>query len=106
MGRTRETQRRQVSNNRYDWYVYMVRCADGSLYTGITRDLEARVSTHNKGTGAKYTRGRLPVSLIYAEAAADRATASQREMAIKKLSRPDKISLISSVTTTDQLSAS
>jgi len=73
-----------------DWHVYLVRCADSSLYTGIARDLDARIATHNAGTGAKYTRGRLPVTLVYSEPAPDRATASRRENAIKKLSRAEK----------------
>jgi putative endonuclease len=88
------------------WQVYILECGDGSLYTGITRDLEARVVTHNKGIGAKYTRGRLPVRLIYAEPAPDRAIATQREMAIKKLTRPHKLSLISSFEATGKSSAS
>jgi putative endonuclease len=88
------------------WQVYILECGDGSLYTGITRDLEERVLTHNKGTGAKYTRGRLPVRLIYAEPAPDRAIATQREMAIKKLSRPNKLSLIGSFESTGKAAAS
>jgi putative endonuclease len=88
------------------WQVYILECGDGSLYTGITRDLKARVVTHNKGIGAKYTRGRLPVRLIYAEPAPDRAIATQREMAIKKLTRPHKLSLISSFEVTGKSSAS
>jgi putative endonuclease len=88
------------------WQVYILECGDGSLYTGITRDLEARVVTHNKGVGAKYTRGRLPVRLIYAEPAPDRAIATQREMAIKKLSRPNKLRLIGSFEPADKASAS
>jgi predicted GIY-YIG superfamily endonuclease len=77
-----------------DWQVYIVECADGSLYTGIARDVTARIVTHNKGTGAKYTRGRLPVQLIYQEKASDRASASRREYEIKMLSRDAKLMLI------------
>jgi predicted GIY-YIG superfamily endonuclease len=73
-----------------DWQVYMVRCADGSFYTGIARDLEARIACHNAGKGAKYTRGRLPVELAYSEAAQDRSAASKRERAIKRLDAPAK----------------
>ena len=78
-----------------DWYVYILECADGSLYTGITRDLEARINIHNDGTGAKYTRGRLPVKLVYSEATDSRSSASQREHAIKQLSRQSKLNLLS-----------
>jgi len=67
------------------WCVYIVRCADGSLYTGITKDVESRVSLHNAGRGAKYTRARRPVELVYREAVADRGAAVRRECAIKRL---------------------
>ena len=77
-----------------DWHVYIVECADGSLYTGIARDVNARIKTHNNGSGAKYTRGRLPVILRYQETARDRSTALQREHAIKQLSRNGKFALI------------
>ena len=77
-----------------DWHVYILECADGSLYTGIARDVVARIKTHNNGNGAKYTRGRLPVILRYQETAHDRSTASQREHAIKQLSRNGKFALI------------
>ncbi|HFB54858.1 MAG TPA: GIY-YIG nuclease family protein [Hellea balneolensis] len=78
-----------------DWSVYIVQCDDGSLYTGITNDLERRVSQHNAGRGAKYTKTRRPVRLVYHEASDNRSTASQREHAIKKLSRSEKLKLIS-----------
>ena len=78
-----------------DWTVYMVRCADDTLYTGIARDAQARLATHNAGRGAKYTRSRRPVTLIYQEAAPDRSEASKREWAIKRLSRREKLSLLS-----------
>jgi len=68
----------------------MLRCADDTLYCGITNDLEKRITAHNDGTAAKYTRGRTPVQLIYAEPCADKSTALKREMQIKKLSRPKK----------------
>lgn len=67
------------------WYIYVVQCADDSLYTGIARDVAARVECHNKGLGARYTRSRLPVRLVHAEAAADRSEAQRREYAIKRL---------------------
>jgi len=76
------------------WHVYIVRCADSTFYTGIARDLEARIVTHNAGTGARYTRGRGPVKLVYSECVADRPAALRRELAIKRLSRPAKGRLI------------
>ena len=75
------------------WTVYILRCNDGSLYTGITTDLAARIDAHNNGTGAKYTRPRRPVHLHYAEPAADRSAASKREHQIKRLSRQAKLKL-------------
>ena len=77
-----------------EWHVYMLRCADHSLYTGVATDLEARVATHNSGKGAKYTRGRLPVKLVYQEAVADRGAALKREHAIKRLPAAAKRQLI------------
>ena len=78
------------------WQVYIVRCADGSLYTGITRDVGRRIAEHNGdgGVGANYTRSRRPVALVYSEAAANRSAASRREHAIKSLSRAEKLALI------------
>jgi putative endonuclease len=78
------------------WRVYIVRCADGSLYTGIAIDLERRIAEHNadSGLGASYTRSRRPVTLVYEEAAADRSAASKREYRIKQLSRTEKLALI------------
>jgi putative endonuclease len=76
------------------WTVYLVRCGDGSLYTGITNDLAARLAAHNRGKGAAYTRGRLPIDLVYSEGAEDRSTALRREAAIKRMSRSGKIQLL------------
>ena len=76
------------------WYVYMVRCSDGSLYTGITKDVESRVSLHNAGRGAKYTRARRPVELVYRETVGDRGAAVRRECAIKRLRPMAKQNLI------------
>jgi putative endonuclease len=73
--------------------VYVVRCGDGSLYTGVTTDPERRLAEHNRGSGAAYTRSRLPVALIYLEAAADRSHALRREHAIKRMSRAEKEAL-------------
>jgi len=77
------------------WWVYMLRCADGTLYTGITTDLMRRVAEHNGegGPGARYTRSRRPVQLVYVETAADRAAASRREAEIKQLDRARKLAL-------------
>lgn len=74
-------------------YVYILRCKDGSLYTGWTDDLEHRLKMHQSGKGAKYTRGRGPLELVYSEVLADKSTALKREYAIKKLSRTDKLKL-------------
>jgi putative endonuclease len=75
------------------WWVYVVRCADGSLYTGVARDLAARIAAHDAGRGARYTRGRGPVTLVYREGAADRASAQRREAAIKRLPAAAKAGL-------------
>ncbi len=76
------------------WSVYIVRCADGTYYTGIARDLKKRIDVHNAGKGAKYTQRRLPVVLVYSEAADDRSAALKREYQIKQLSRAKKIKMI------------
>jgi putative endonuclease len=83
----------RAASNR--WYVYVVRCADGSLYTGITTDAQRRVAEHNAGAplGARYTRTRRPVMLVHVEPAADRSAASRRELAIKRLPRQRKLAL-------------
>lgn len=75
------------------WYVYVVRCRDGSLYTGISTDVPARMAAHNAGRGARYTRGRGPVALVYVERRASRSTALRRELAIKRLGRTQKMAL-------------
>ena len=76
------------------FYCYIVECADGSYYTGWTVDPERRVATHNKGRGAKYTRVRLPVKLVYVEEQTDIRTAMRRERAIKRMKREGKSKLI------------
>jgi len=79
------------------WYVYIVQCADDSLYTGVTVDIERRVHEHNHSNkGAKYTRVRRPVSLVYQEACSTRSIACQREWAIKQLTRTQKLALTAS----------
>ena len=77
------------------YWVYILRCSDGTLYTGITDDVERRLKAHNSGKGAKYTRGRGPVELVYREEQPDKSAALKREAAIKKLSRAQKLLLIS-----------
>ncbi|MEO1766844.1 GIY-YIG nuclease family protein [Thiobacter aerophilum] len=76
------------------WIVYVLRCGDGSLYTGITTDLAARLAAHNAGRGAKYTRSRLPVVLVYQEQVGDRSAALRRERAIKALRAREKWRLV------------
>ena len=78
------------------WTVYILRCGDGTLYTGITDDLSRRLAAHRAGRGAKYTRGRGPLELVYAEAQADRSVASKREWAIKQMTRAEKEALAAS----------
>ena len=75
-------------------YVYILKCADGTLYTGWTNDLEKRLKAHNDGTGSKYTRARLPVTLVYFEEYEDKREAMSREWHIKRLTRTQKLKLI------------
>ena len=75
------------------WEVYMLRCADGSLYTGIARDVERRAEVHNSGKGAKYTRSRLPAVLVYREPCADYPSALRREAAVKRLTHAEKLAM-------------
>jgi putative endonuclease len=79
-----------------EWQVYILECADGSLYTGIARNLDERIAAHNNGSGAKYTRGRRPVKLVYQENVTSRSIALRREITIKKLTRADKLRLAES----------
>lgn len=76
------------------WKLYILRCADGSLYTGITTDVDKRLDAHNSGKGAKYTRSRKPVELAYSEVCADHSNALKRELEIKAMSREQKLKLI------------
>ncbi|MGI6383196.1 MAG: GIY-YIG nuclease family protein [Tissierellaceae bacterium] len=76
------------------FYVYMLKCSDNTLYTGYTVNLEARINSHNKGKASKYTRGRLPVELVYYEELSSKSEALKRECAIKKLTRDEKLELI------------
>lgn len=79
-------------------YTYMLRCSDGSLYTGWTTHLEKRVLAHNQGKGAKYTRARIPVTLVYYETFATKEEAMRREWEIKRLTRGEKLRLLESKT--------
>lgn len=76
------------------YWVYILRCADGTLYTGCTNDLSRRLAAHNAGKGAKYTRSRRPVELVYREEVPDKSAALRREAAIKGLRRGEKLALI------------
>ena len=77
-----------------NWQVYIIRCSDNSLYTGITTDIEKRFLQHQDGTGAKYFRGRIPLEVVYAEKNHTRSTASKRELQIKSMSRTVKEQLV------------
>ena len=92
-------QENTLSSLKSSWFVYLLRCSDNTLYTGITTDLNRRLDEHNgennSKKGARYTRHRRPVSLVYSETLANRASACQREYAIKQLSRTAKEQLIS-----------
>ena len=76
------------------FYVYILKCKDNTLYTGFTVNLEKRIKTHNKGIGSKYTRGRIPVKLIYKEEYMTKSEALKREYEIKKLTKEQKINII------------
>ena len=79
-----------------EWIVYILKCSDGSFYTGITNNLKKRLETHISGNGSKYLRGRLPIKLIYKESLANRSQASKREIEIKKLNKKEKQLIINS----------
>ena len=83
-------------SDKADWAVYILRCADDTLYTGVTKDVDKRLTEHNtdNAKGAKYTRARRPVVLVYQEACESRSAACKRESAIKKLARGEKLLLI------------
>lgn len=79
------------------WYLYILRCGDGTLYTGITTDVERRLEAHRGGTGAKYTRGRGPLTVAYRETCGTHSEALKRELAVKRLTREQKEMLICSL---------
>lgn len=81
-------------NSDSQYSVYIIKCADGSLYTGIARDVEVRIKMHENGTGSKYVRARLPVELVYTEVQKNRSAATKREIAIKKMTRGKKLELV------------
>lgn len=83
------------------WFVYILRCSDGTLYTGMTDDVARRVKVHNSGKGAKYTRGRTPVEAVYTEECESYSAALKREYAIKQLTRQEKMALIAECTRTN-----
>jgi putative endonuclease len=76
------------------WYVYLLRCRDGTLYAGATLDVEARLAAHQCGKGARYTRGRGPLALVLCERHPDRSAALRREIELKRLRRADKLALV------------
>ena len=76
------------------WFLYILRCGDGSLYTGITTDVEARLAQHRAGKGAKYTRGRGPLEVVYTEECGDHSMALKRELAVEALPREEKERMI------------
>lgn len=78
------------------WVLYILECGDGTLYTGITDDLERRLKAHREGRGAKYTRGRGPLTLRYTEPCEDHSQALKRELRVKRLTRPEKLKLLES----------
>ncbi len=81
------------------WYLYILECRDGTLYTGITDDVQRRLGQHNEGKGAKYTRGRGPVKLVHQEVCGSHSAALHREIDIKKLTRTQKLKYISEMFT-------
>lgn len=76
------------------WFVYILNCADGTLYTGITNDLDRRIKAHNAGTASKFTRVRRPVSIVYSEEVETKGDALRRELQIKRLTRSGKMAII------------
>jgi putative endonuclease len=75
------------------WVCYLLECADGTLYCGVTNDLDRRLAAHNSGSGARYTRSRTPLRLAYAENCADKSAALRRELQIKRMARHEKLRL-------------
>lgn len=86
--------RRRFYGENMNWTVYILRCGDGTLYTGVTDDMDRRLAAHRAGRGAKYTRGRGPLEPVYQETVPDKSSALRREIAIKRLTRAEKLALI------------
>jgi putative endonuclease len=80
-----------------NWFTYILECSDKTLYIGVTNDLDKRLEKHNTGKGAKYTRGRAPVKLLYSQPFASKSDACKEEYRLKKLTREEKLALIKSV---------
>jgi putative endonuclease len=87
-----------LMNDHQPWYVYILQCSDRTLYTGIAKDLKKRLAQHNNGTGAKYTRGRAPVELVFAEGMPCHGDALRRECQIKRMSQAQKRNMIDNYT--------
>jgi putative endonuclease len=85
---------REVRALERKWFVYILNCADGTFYTGITNDLDRRIKAHNAGTASKYTRIRRPVSIVYSEEVETKGDALRRELQIKRLTRSEKMAII------------
>jgi len=90
LGRLRRRVRHEVGSETGRWFCYVLQCADGTFYTGITTSIERRLALHNRGRASRYTRGRLPVRLVYAAPYEDRSSASRREIEVKKMSPAEK----------------
>jgi putative endonuclease len=82
------------AKDKNSWHVYILKCSNGTLYTGVTNNLDLRLKNHNLGTGAAYTRAHLPVTLAYSEKSSNRSEAQKREAEIKKMNRAAKLALI------------
>ena len=83
------------------WYLYILRCGDGTLYTGITTDVQRRLEAHRQGKGAKYTRGRTPLELVYREECGTHSEALKRELAVKRMPKAEKQRLMGNVSPTE-----
>ena len=83
-----------MSGGGKEWWVYILRCGDGTLYTGISDDVDRRCAAHNRGKGARYTRSRLPVEVVYRERCGAKGDALRRELAVKAMTRAQKLALI------------
>ena len=90
----RTDHKRKARSSDDPWFIYILRCADGSLYTGITKDMERRCQQHNDGTASRYTRSRRPTKLVWQEVQPSRSSALKREAAIKAMTRREKMGLI------------